>query len=74
MEVEGEKDTAEEGGKKTEVGGEKERGGEGEGDKEKKEPEPDFEMLSNPARVLPQQVSNLLLNRFTTIVYTSYLF
>ena len=37
-------------------------GGEGGGkeevkEKKKKEPEPDFETLSNPARVLPQQVS-----------------
>lgn len=32
----------------------------GDGDKEKKsEPEPLFEMLSNPARVLPQQVCTL---------------
>ena len=71
MEVEGEKITTEESGRRAE-GGDKEKGREGEGDKEKKEPEPDFEMLSNPARVLPQQVSSfyILPTNFTKSVYT----
>ena len=50
--VEGGAGEAGEGGKKSK--------GEGEGkekEEKKKEPEPDFEVLSNPARVLPQQVS-----------------
>ena len=48
MEVEGEKMV---------VGEEKEKGGEGKESEDKKEPEPNFEVLSNPARVLPRQVS-----------------
>ena len=48
-------DTGTEAEKKAAEGGGKDK--EGEGKKEKKEPEPDFEMLPNPARVLPQQVS-----------------
>ena len=58
MEVEDEAkaEGGEEGGEKKKQ--EKETGGEGEGkEKEKTEPEPDFQILSNPARVLPQQVS-----------------
>ena len=62
--VEGEKATGgkvEDGGKEGKEGkdgkGEAKEGGEGkEGKAEEKEPEPDFETLSNPARVLMQQV------------------
>ena len=56
MEVEGEKEKdVSEAEKKVEGGGEGGGGG-GREKEEKKEPEPEFEMLSNPARVLPQQV------------------
>ncbi|CAI8037235.1 26S proteasome non-ATPase regulatory subunit 1 [Geodia barretti] len=60
MEVEDEAkaEGGEEGGEKKKQ--EKEAGGEGEGkEKEKTEPEPDFQILSNPARVLPQQLNVL---------------
>lgn len=49
MEVEGENGEAG-GGKKNKTDGEERK-------ETEKDPEPDFEMLSNPARVLPQQVS-----------------
>ena len=71
MEVESERNVTEGGVKKAD-GGEKESGKEGEGTKEQKETEPDFEMLSNPARVLPQQVSSFCrLNNLTQTTYSS---
>ena len=59
MEVEDEAkaEGGEEGGEKKKQEKEAGGGGGGEKEKEKTEPEPDFQILSNPARVLPQQVS-----------------
>lgn len=82
-------DTSEGGAKTSESGAksadsakkDKDKGGSGsEGGEKKKEPEPDFQNLSNPARVLPQQVRDmcvcnlLLLLEFSTLVWLSLAF